>query len=148
MNLIRFNKHAQPRSFSNLLDDFFNKSFPEMINSDFHWNSPSTNILETDNGFEIELAVPGINKEDINIRVEKDHLIVESNKTAEQTEGDENSKFRRREFSYSAFRKSFYLNDKIDPNKISAKYENGVLNINLEKKDEAKVKEPKTIVIE
>ena len=127
------------------MDEFFNNTFPESFNEDWNWNSPSTNIKETDNGYTIEMAVPGIDKNNVDIRVEKDQLIVESNTSSENQESTDN--YTMRQFNYSAFRKSFYLNNKVDNDKIDAQYKDGVLYINLEKKDEAKTKEPRTIVI-
>ncbi len=145
MNLIKFNRPARPRTFSTLMDEFFNNTFPESFNNDFNWNSPSTNIKETDNGYTIEMAVPGIDKNNVDIRVEKDQLIVESKTSSENEES--NDKYTMRQFNYSAFRKSFYLNNKIDNDKIDAQYKDGILYISLEKKDEAKTKEPRTIIV-
>ena len=145
MNLIKFNRPARPRTFSTLMDEFFNNTFPESFNNDFNWNSPSTNIKETDNGYTIEMAVPGIDKNNVDIRVEKDQLIVESKTSSENEES--NDKYTMRQFNYSAFRKSFYLNNKIDNDKIDAQYKDGILYITLEKKDEAKTKEPRTILV-
>ena len=148
MNLIKFNRPTPAKSFSNIFDEILTKGFPEILNQEFNFNSPSTNIIENDNGYTIELAIPGVNKDDIDIRVDKDQLIVESKTSSEKTEGDEDANFRRREFNFSSFRRSFYMNDKLDVNKINAKYENGVLVLNIEKREEAKVKEPKKIVVE
>ena len=145
MNLIKFNRPARPKTFSTVLDEFFNNSFPEVFNENLSWNSPSTNIKETENGFVIEMAVPGIDKSNIDIRVDKDQLIVESKTSEENQESTDN--YTMRQFNYSAFRKSFHLNNKIDANKIDARYQDGVLYIDLEKKEEAKAKEPRNIIV-
>jgi len=145
MNLIKFNKPAQPKTFSSILDEFFNNSFPETFNKEWNWNSPSTNIKETDQGFTIEMAVPGIDKKNIDIRVEKDQLIIESAQKNESEESNDN--YTMRQFNYSTFRKSFFLNDKIDSNKINAEYKDGILYIDIEKKEEAKTREPRTIMV-
>lgn len=145
MNLIKFNRAARPKTFSNVLDEFFTNSFPEVFSENMNWNSPSTNIKETDNGYTIEMAVPGINKNNIDIRVEKDQLIVESKQSSENQESNDN--YTMRQFNYSSFRKSFFLNEKIDSEKIDAQYKDGVLMIELEKKEEAKPKEPRTIIV-
>lgn len=147
MNLIKFNRTSRPSSFSSVLDDFFNKSFPEVFNTEMNFNSPSTNIKETDTGYSIELAIPGVDKDKINIRVDKDQLIVESVQSSESIEDNEKSNYHMRQFNYSSFRKSFYLNNKIDANKIDANYKDGILFINLEKREEAKPKEPRSIEI-
>jgi len=147
MNLIRFNRPSNTKTFSHVMDEFFNKSFPEVFNSELNWNTPSTNIKETDTAFTIEMAVPGIDKNNIDIRVEKDQLIVESKHSSEIVEENEDDHYTRREFNYGAFRKSFYLNEKIDANKIDALYKDGILYIDLEKKDEAKTREPRNIIV-
>lgn len=147
MNLIRFNRPKSPKTFTNVLDDFFNQSFPEVFTNEFNWNTPSTNVKETKDGYTIEMALPGIDKKAIDIRVEKDQLIVESKHSSENVEKNEDENYTMREFNYSAFRKSFYLNDTIDSNKIDAQYKDGVLYIDLEKKDEAKPKEPRNIIV-
>ena len=147
MNLIKFNRTARPESFSSVLDDFFNKSFPEVFNTEMNFNSPSCNIKETVNGYSIELAIPGVDKDKINIRVDKDQLIVESVQSSENVEDDDKTNYHMRQFNFSSFRKSFYLNEKIDSNKIDANYKDGILYINLEKREEAKPKEPRSIEI-
>jgi HSP20 family protein len=134
-------------SFSNVMDEFFNKSFPEAFNTDINFNSPSTNIKETDNGYSIEMAIPGVDKDKIDIRLEKDQLVIESTQSSETVEDNEDTNYHMRQFNYSSFRKSFYINNKIDPTKIDAEYKDGILYINLEKRDEAKIKEPRNIEI-
>ena len=109
MNLIKFNRPARPNSISSVFDEFFNKSFPEVFNTELNFNSPSTNIRETDNGYTIELAVPGIDKDKINIRQEKDQLIVETKQSSETVEDNEKDNYHMRQFNYSSFRKSFYI---------------------------------------
>jgi HSP20 family protein len=147
MNMIKFNRPVKPSSFSTVMDDFFNKSFPEVFNSESNFNSPSTNIKETDTAYCIEMAIPGVEKDKINIRVEKDQLIIESRQSSESIEEDEKSNYHMRQFNFSSFRKSFFLNDKIDTDKIEAEYKDGILNITVEKRDFAKTKEPRTISV-
>lgn len=147
MNRIKFARPRHQKSIGHVFDDIFNKSFSDILGADFTLNAPSTNISEDDNGFTIELAVPGLNKEDFNIKVEKDQLIVSSEKKTEENESDEKRKYTKREFNYSAFRKSFHINEKIDSENIDARYENGVLSLRLNKKEEAKEKAPRNIVI-
>lgn len=147
MNLIRFNKARNPKTFSSVLDEFFNTGFPEVFNNEMNWNTPSTNIIEHDNGYTIEMAVPGANKDNIDIKLENDQLIVESKHSAENVEESEEKNYRLRQFNYSAFRKSFYLSESIDAGKIHAQYKDGILNIELEKKEEAKPQAPRTIEI-
>jgi HSP20 family protein len=97
-------------------------------------NVPSVNVTQSENGFNIELAAPGLNKEDFKINVEKDRLTVSSEKQHEEEVSEE--KYTRREFNYSSFSRSFYLPKSIDREAIEASYENGVLKLSLPKKQE------------
>lgn len=152
MNRIKFNRPvAHKNHFANILDDFFNSNFGDIIDNDFNRKSPATNIKETENAFIIELAAPGLNKEDFSINVEKDQLIISSKKVkTNEEEGkskSDSAKYKRREFNYSNFKKSFHLNKDIDITKIDAKYEAGILTVSLEKREEAKAHEPRTIAV-
>ncbi len=149
---IRFNRPVPANPLSSILDDFFQKGMNELTDSHFSFNRPSVNIMEQKDGFEIHLAAPGLKKEDFEIKVEKDQLIVkvsEENKTEDEDNSRENDglKFRRREFNYNSFTKSFHLPKTIDAEAIDAAYENGILKISLNKKEEAKEKAPRTITI-
>lgn len=127
MNLIRWN--AQPR-LSDIFDDLFEKNI-----SNRFWdtgNLPAANIIETDQEFRLELAVPGFSKEDFKITLDKNILSVTSEKESEQK--DEN--YTRYEFSYGKFSRSFSLPKSIDIERISAGSENGILRITLPKKKE------------
>lgn len=143
MNRIRFNKPST--TLTHVLDDVFNTNFSELLNTDFSTHRPSVNIFEEDDAFGIELAVPGLKKEDFQIKVEKDQLIISATKS--ELEDQKKTKYKRREFNFSSFKRSFHLSDQINTDKIDAKYENGVLRIVLDKKEEAKEKEPRSIVI-
>lgn len=108
---------------------------------------PSVNIKETDNNFEVEMAAPGMKKDDFSIELDGNMLTISSEKEnkVEEKEGD---KYTRREFSYQSFTRSFQLpKDVVDAEKIEAKYENGVLNLVIPKKEEAKQKPPRLIKI-
>ena len=97
---------------------------------------PATNISETAEAYHVEVNAPGRTKEDFKINIEKDLLTVSFEKKEEsKTEG---VKSIRREFSFSSFKRSFSLDEKVDTSNIQAKYENGILKIDLPKKPEAK----------
>lgn len=106
-------------------------------------NTPPVNVKETDNDFTIELAAPGLLKEDFNIELDNDMFTI-SSKSEKETESD-NGKYTRKEFNYSSFKRSFSLPDTVDSTKIDASYENGVLRIGIPKKEEAKV-QPKRLI--
>jgi HSP20 family protein len=104
--------------------------------SHFH---PSVNISETDKEFKIELAAPGLKKEDFKVAVDKGILTISSEKQTEKTEEKKN--YWKKEFSYNQFSRSFQLPENTLADKIDAKYENGILNVILPKK-EVSVAEP------
>lgn len=134
-------------TFKNLIESFFENDFPLGLSTFKSIGStiPSANIKETDDSFQIELAAPGLKKEDIKIDVDNDVLTISSEQKEEKTEENEN--YTRREFNYSSFSRSFYLPDIADIDKISAEYKDGVLNIVLPKKESAIRKSKKTIEI-
>ena len=137
MNLIKYNPYG-PMSKRNFFDEVFNRSISDFVGSDFVMNVPSVNVLENEKGFTLELAAPGLNKEEFKY-IEKDRLFVsvEKEKTEEVTQG----KFTRKEFNYSSFKRSFFVPKSIDREAIVANYENGVLSIVLPKKEEVVIQE-------
>ncbi len=110
-----------------LFDEFFNDFFNVQSSS-----IPPHNIMESDNDFQIEFSVPGSNKKDFEIEVENDNLKI----TKKKEKTDSANNYNRQEFNYSYFEKSFFLPDSIDQNKITSKYDNGILKILLPKKKE------------
>lgn len=102
------------------------------------FNRPAANIIDNEKDFTIELAVPGMSKEDFNINLENDILSVSVDK--KEVEEKDEINFTRREFRYDGFCRSFSMPDIVDQEKIKADYNNGVLSVMLPKGDEAKVK--------
>ena len=140
MNLIR----KQPPFFPSLIDDFINTDWNLKVPS-FSGTVPAVNIKVLDSQFEIELAVPGMKKDDFEIEVEDGVLSISS--TQEEEQVNEKGKFTRREFSYSSFRRSFTLPDSVNPTKIDATYKEGVLLVLLPKHKEAQPQPKKLIKI-
>ncbi len=106
-------------------------------------NTPAVNIAETEHNFEIALAIPGLTRTDINIELDNDQLTVASVKKEEKEEVVK--KYSRKEFSYASFKRVFNLPETIETTKIEASFENGILEITLPKKEEAKV-QPKRLI--
>jgi HSP20 family protein len=102
---------------------------------------PPVNIEETNKEFKIDLCVPGMKREDFKVDVESGALTISSEKEEEKKEEDE--KFKRREFSYHKFSRTFQLPENIDENNINAKYDNGILLVTIPKKEETKPKQKK-----
>lgn len=106
---------------------------------------PAVNIQESDDNFIVAVAVPGKTKEDFNIELDNDVLTISSEEKKENEVKEDNGRFTRREFSYSSFKRAFSLPETVDGEKISASYNNGVLELKLPKKEEAKV-QPKRMI--
>lgn len=141
MNLIRRNNWLP-----NVLDDMFNNDWMENnFNSRIGSNVPAVNIKESKNDFQVEVAAPGMKKEDFKIELDHNLLSISSEIKEEHESENKDNNFTRKEFSFHSFKRSFTLPDSVDNGKIMANYENGVLKINLPKKEEAKI-EPKRMI--
>ncbi len=108
---------------------------------------PAVNIKETEDSFNVEVAAPGKSKEDFNIELDNDVLTISSEEKKENETTENNGRFTRKEFSYSTFKRAFSLPESVNSAKISASYNNGVLEIALPKKEEAKVQAKRLIEI-
>lgn len=134
-------------TFPSFVDEFFGRDFlPNLFDSQPGINMPSVNIVEGKEDFRIEVAAPGLNKEDFHINLENNVLSISSEKEEKSEENEE--RYMRREFSYSSFCRSFSLPQTVDAERISASHNNGVLSIYIPKKEEAKVKPAKQIEIQ
>ncbi|MCF0043582.1 MULTISPECIES: Hsp20/alpha crystallin family protein [Dyadobacter] len=128
------------------VNGFFGKDlFNELANPAFSGSVPAVNVVESKEGFRIEVAAPGLQKSDFKLNLEKNQLTISAQK--EQKEEDANEKYTRREFKYSSFQRTFTLPNSVDGDKIEATYNEGVLSIALPKREEAKEKPARTIDI-
>lgn len=141
MKLIRFNNYPV---FSDMFNNFFENDAENFMSKN-NFNVPATNIVENENSFELELAVPGMKKEDFKIDVENNMLTISSEKQEEKEEKGKN--YTRKEFMCGSFSRSFVLPKSINTEKIKAEYKDGVLSLSLPKKEEEKLKEKKQILI-
>ncbi len=126
-------------------DRFFNDSWPwaPVEGRQSFGEDLKVNIVENEDGYTLTAEVPGIKEKDIDLEI-KDGLMTLKGHTEESQEKEENH-YRMREFSRRSFERSFRIGEGVDPDKISAKLENGVLTVVLPKKEEAK---PKTVKVE
>ena len=146
MNLIKFDPFARTSAYlPNLFDNFFNARMTDMTGSDFINNVPAVNIAETEKEYMLQIAVPGLKKEDVKVSVAKNLLTISSEATESSESGE--GKWMRREFSFRAFRRSFEIPETVDRDRITARYENGILQVTVPKKAEI-VKEAKSRMIE
>lgn len=129
----------------NWIEEFFGNDF---FNNEHVVNAtvPSVNVIENNENFRIEVAAPGLKKEDFKIELDNSILKISSERQNED-EVRKDEKIHRREFSYCSFRRTFSLPDSVQINKIEAKHDNGILSIIIPKKEEAKVQPVKQIEI-
>jgi len=136
-------------SWPNFFNDFLNRDWYDWSNQNFSLTNttiPAVNIKENDNGFDVEMAAPGMAKDDFRIELNNNVLTISSEKKA-KSESKEGENITRCEFSYQSFSRSFSLPAIVETDRISAKYENGLLGVNIPKKEEVKPKPKKQIVV-
>jgi HSP20 family protein len=148
MSITKWNNNG---GMTNLFDDLFSRdlwNWGLANNSSTNTTLPAVNIRETAENFVVEMAAPGMNKEDFKIELEGNQLLISSEKKAEN-KMDEGERYTRKEFSYQSFQRSFTLpKDVVDVDQIQAKYENGVLQLLIPKREEVKQKPPRMINIQ
>ncbi len=133
MTQVKFNR--TPARYDSFFNDFF--SFPAFRPAPSRFSgSPAANIRETSDAYLLELNAPGRDKGDFKINVDQDLLTISYEKKEEKTQED--AQAIRREFSFNSFKRSFTLDDQVDTANIQASYENGILKIELPKKENAK----------
>jgi len=128
-----------PAVLSNFLNDF------ERVAPAHQQSFPAVNVIEIEDAFKIELAAPGLKKEDFKVNVHENTLTISTEKKEEKTENV--GKYTRKEFNFSTFKRSFALPKNVDGEKIVAIYNDGVLGLELPKKEQEKPKEPRLIEI-
>lgn len=152
------NKNCVPQTTnrgwnSNPFNQFFAPELQNLFGTDSQSQTPPVNIVEYEKNFTIEVAAPGLTKEDFKIDLNNEILNISSEKNpstnAQDDKKDETQKpnYLKKEFSYSSFKRSFKVTDKIETSEIAASYENGVLKVILPKKEKSNEETSKTITI-
>ena len=133
MALNRYNgmQESMPNSFSSMLDRFFNESVNSKNYTGF---TPHVDACETEKNYEIEVALPGVRKEDINIDFQEGRLTITGERKLEKQE--EGRRYHMLETQYGSFSRTFYLPDKVSPDKITAQLEDGVLLVTVPKDEQ------------
>lgn len=140
MALVRRNSNWLPEVFN----DFLDNGYMPKTNA----TAPAINVKESDKAYTVELAAPGMKKDDFNVHINEDgNLTVKLESKHEDKEGDNNSRYLRREFFYSKFEQTLILPEDVDKNKISAKVENGVLTVELPKVEPVQEKVARQITV-
>lgn len=148
MTLVKFangntNKVFKP-AYNDVFESFFNTdSFLSKSNLN---KIPAVNISENETEFHIELAAPGLKKEDFKISLEQDSLSISADKKEESAKADETKKYNRKEYSYSSFLRTFTLPETADQGNIVAEYTDGVLCVKVAKKEEAKIQSREIVI--
>ncbi len=123
---IRRNQNWLPSIFN----DFFDNEWMEKANA----TAPAINVIENEKAYKVELAAPGMTKDDFDVHIdEENNLVISMEKKNEKKDDEKNGRYLRREFSYSKFQQTMILPDDVDKEKISAAVNNGVLDIELPK---------------
>lgn len=140
MTLVKLNNRN--KAYNNALTPWFNDVFESVLNDSvlndrLITNVPAVNIAENENEFHIELAVPGLVKEDFKINLDKNLLRVSVEKKEDNS--IEKKKYTKREYTYTSFVRSFTLPESVDYGKIDATYVDGILKLSVPKKEEAKL---------
>lgn len=144
MQLVKFSNR-----FPSIFDRYFYNDPFEWMKNDYSGTNttlPSVNIKESPEDFEVEMAAPGLTRDDFRIEINRDLLTISSVKEY-GNEINEKEHFTLREFSYQSFTRSFTLPNSADSSKIEAKYDRGILNVIIPKKDEAKPRPPRQITV-
>lgn len=139
MTFVKFANKPVNKPFNNFMDDFF-ATVPSILRDDLitpnFKSSTPVNIKEAEKEYVLEVVAPGFQKEDFRISLDNNTLTVSLEKKAEEENGNE--KFIRKEYKYHSFSRSFTIDEKIDAEGIVAKYLNGVLTLNLPKREAVK----------
>ena len=141
MTHVKFNRKPFEGTFNNLVDDLF-AELPVLYRNEQNWKGTvPVNIKETDKNYCIEVVAPGLEKTDFKISLEQQLLTVSAekkNEVKEDSDNNRNEKQIRKEYSYRTFKRSFTLDEKTDESNIDARYVNGILILNLPKKEKVK----------
>ena len=116
--------------FPSFFNDFFNDSW---ITPQFHSTSPAINVSEDDKGYKVEIAAPGMTKEDFNLSISDGDIVIAMEKKNENKDENKEKKYIRREFSYSKYEQRLALPDNVEKQNITAQMTDGVLYIDIPK---------------
>ena len=125
-------RRTQDSWLPDIFNDFFDNSWMTRTN----YTAPAINVIENEKEYDVELAAPGLDKEDFKVHIDEEGMLhIEMEKKAETKEGKKHGRYLRREFSYEKFQQTLVLPDDVECDKIEAKVEKGVLNVRLPKKE-------------
>ena len=141
----------------NLFDEFFNDPFEMNMllprGRDPLYGKPSKNLMKTDvreteNSYELDVDLPGFKKEDVNVELKNGYLTIATSKSLDKDEKDQKGRYIRQERYAGAMSRSFYVGEDVQPSEISAKFENGILQLSVPKAEQKRLPKTTTIAIE
>jgi HSP20 family protein len=139
------NGNLPAATFSGLVDTFFQNNLDRFFEDNFwgfggleHAHTIPTNVKETPTSYEVELVAPGLQKEDFKVNLDNKTLTVSVEQKEENNQQDNTGGWLRKEYKLRSFSRSFTIDDTIDVNSIKANYQNGILHLNLSKKEGAR----------
>lgn len=146
-SLVNKDRFTDFPAWSSWIDNLFGNDLPTLMMSNFNTGMtlPKVNIRETADSFFVDMAVPGMKKDDFTIDLDNQILSISSERSDESENNQEH--YTRREYGYASFKRTFTLPESIEEAKIKATYSDGILSVHLPKKEEAKQKPPRTITI-
>lgn len=151
MTLVKNHNKSSMQRWNNPFDRLFRNDYLDLWNQDVTETIPSINITEEKNNYVVEMAAPGLKKEDFNIDVDKDLITISCEKESESRSGDgkdNNGSYSRREYNYSSFSRSFTLPENADGQKIKAKYTDGILRMEIAKNEDSQKSKTQKIKVE
>ena len=141
----------------NLFDDFFNDPFEmnmllprgrDPLYGKHSKNLMKTDVRETEGSYELDIDLPGFKKEDVNVELKNGYLTIAASKSLDKDEKDQKGRYIRQERYAGAMSRSFYVGEDVQPFEISAKFENGILQLSVPKAEQKRLPKTTTIAIE
>ncbi len=141
----------------NLFDEFFNDPFEmnmllprgrDPLYGKHSKNLMKTDVRETENSYELDVDLPGFKKEDVNVELKNGYLTIAASKSLDKDEKDQKGRYIRQERYAGAMSRSFYVGEDVQPSEISAKFENGILQLSVPKAEQKRLPKTTTIAIE
>ena len=138
----------------NLFDDFFTDPFSmipsgrDVLYGKHGKNLMKTDVRETDNSYELDVDLPGFKKDEINVEIADGYLTIQASKGLDKDQQDKDGKYIRQERYAGAMSRSFYVGEDVQPSEISAKFENGILQLSIPKKEHKQLPKNSTIQIQ
>jgi HSP20 family protein len=146
MNVMPYRPFGMSKWVDDLFESFVNRPLAGFDSREVMFSQPSVNVREEAEAYVVEVAAPGLTREDFHVEIENGYLSIRAEKERKEEQKEE-GKYTRREFNYASFQRSFLLPDTVKAQEITARYENGILNVHLPKAEEAKKTPVKTIEI-